>query len=59
MCVCGRVRTMRNVEGQKTTIRNVINGDDHQRRLINIDVDDRSSKTRPNVLFEVSSHIFL
>ena len=29
----GRVRTMRNVKEQKTKIRNVINGDDHQRRF--------------------------
>ena len=56
--MCGRVRTMRNVEGQKTKIRNVINGDDQQRRLININVDDRSAETRQYVLFEVSSQIF-
>ena len=29
----GRVRTIRNVKEQKTKIRNVINGDDHQRRF--------------------------
>ena len=58
VCVCGRVRTMRNVKGQKTKIRNVINGDDQQRRLININVDDRSAETRQYVLFEVFSEIF-
>ena len=62
--MCVRVRTMRDVKGQKTKIRNVINGDDHQRRLttpISMSmwmIDQEKPDKISSLKFEGSSQIF-